>query len=245
MNRYILADIKRIYKKVSHWVWFGIMLLYVISCTVGANIVSAADIVDDLKMSFTYAAVPFGVLALFYVYGDDFKAKTSQIAIGIGISRRKVVIAKWLESVLLMALDSVAMIVVTIIINLIFGSFHPSFVGWMQVLGVVLVALIQTGAYMSIIMIITYAARGTAVSLLIYVLVSCGWINKGINYLGFFNWARALHIPQMTMTNLATICRSRMILGNFAPLQWIGLIIYIAIGIFVSVVIFERQELEF
>lgn len=247
MNRYIIADLKRIFKKKSHWIIFAILVLFcAIGCIdMGSTPMTGADIIDSLKMDFNYAAVPFGVLSIFYVFADDLKAKTSQIAIGIGISRREVVIAKWLESALMMAIDILLIFIACILTNIVSTTAHPTFGEWIQAAVVAFVAIFQMAAYLSIVMITIYAGHGTTLALLIYVLLSCGLINKAVNYLGYFSVPRALHIPQMSITNLATTCRSRMILGSAAPLQWLGLAIYIVIGIVVTVEIFKHQELEF
>lgn len=243
MTRYILADIKRVLKRIPHWVIVALALIFFGSTGSGEGR-TVADVVDSAKTTFIYACVPCGFLAIVFVLGDDLRAKTAQIAIGIGISREKVILSKWLECMVLAFIDELILLFSTTIGVLINGiAFKAS--DWGELFLVLIMSVIATGVYLALVFPIITVSGGTSVALLIYIFLSTGLINKGLGYLELVRPIQKLHIIGKTPTNLINVCRSRMILGNFAFAQWIGIILFLAVFLGVSILIYKKQELEF
>lgn len=244
MSRYILADIKRVFKRVPYWIIVGIAIVMFGTLDTSGEATTVVDVVDMTKNVFHYACVPCGFLAIIYVIGEDLHAKTAQIAIGIGIAREKVVITKWLECVIITAVNESLLLIFTFVCSLFCNSpFSAS--DWGEVILVMLVSIVGTGVYMALVFPIITGSRATALAMLVYIFLSTGLINKGLKYLEFFPAVQKLRIIGKTPTNLLEVCRSRMILGSFAFGQWVGVVLFIAAFLGLSIIIFRKQELEF
>lgn len=243
MSRYIIADIKRILKRISYWV-IVLLMIWLSSSFTTAGGVSSMDIVDSTKMLFVYACVPCGFLEIIYVLGEDLRARTAQIAIGIGISREKVVIAKWLECFIITAIHQ-GLLLLAVFLYAVNQKAPFTASDWKEVALVLLMSVIGTGVYLALVFPIIVAANGTSLAIVVYIFLSTGLINKGLGYLELLRPVQKLHIIGKTPTNLINVCRSRMILGTFATGQWIGVILFIAVFLGLSIFIYKKQELEF
>ena len=244
MSRYIAADMSRILKKISHWVMVAIVLYFIADSARTDTMEVGFDIADMIKSAFKFIPVPCGFFAIVYVFGDDFKGKTAQVAIGIGISRVQVVMAKWIETVLLTAIDTAIWITGAVVSSLLSnGAITISVMPEILLTG--LMSVIATSVYIAFAMMIMIPSRGTTFALLIFIFMSTGMIAKGLGYLVLFEPIQKLHVINMLPTNLINACRSRMILGSFAMLQWFALIAEIALFLFITILIYRKQELEF
>lgn len=244
MSRYIFADLKRVFKRVPLLIIVAVLIWVCGSIDRTVTEGLAMDIVDQTKKTFIYACVPAGFLSLIFILGEDLRAKTAQIAIGIGISREKVVLAKWLECVIFTAVCELVMICYSFITaSMHSAQFTAS--DWGEVLLVLLTSVVATGVYMAIVFPIIIASNGISVAMLVYVFLSTGLINKGLGYLDFIKPIQKLHIIGKTPTNLLNVCRTRMILGHMAIGQWIGVILFMAAFLGLSIFIYRKQELEF
>lgn len=245
MGRYILADMNRVLKKVSFWII--LILLILIFGSISQNEEAEGliiDVIDQTKNIFLYACVPCGFFAMIYLIGEDLRAKTAQIAIGIGVKRGAVVMAKWLECVIFTAFCELLLILYSIASA---AMNHANFTldNWREILMVMIASVIGTGLYMAIVFPIIIASNGITLAMLVYIFLSTGLINKGLGYLEFLKPVQRLHIIGKTPTNLLNVCRSRMILGYFALGQWIGVILFIAAFLGLSILIYRKCELEF
>lgn len=244
MSRYIAADMSRILRKISHWVMVAIVLYFVADSSTVSTMETGFDMASMLQSMFKYMCVPCGFFAILYVFLEDFKGKTAQIAIGVGISRVQVVFAKWIETVILSAIDTFIWLFGAILASTFTnGAFTMNTIPKILLTG--LMSVIATSVYIAFVMIIMIPTRGTTFALLVFIFMSTGLIAKGMGYLVLFKPIQKLHIISVLPTNLISVCRSRMILGSFAPLHWLGLIIEIALFLGITILIYRKQELEF
>ncbi len=54
-----------------------------------------------------------------------------------------------------------------------------------------------------------------------------------------------LHLSNQLPTNLISVFKARLILGIFGFPSFLGILLYIAAGIALSALVFEKRELEF
>lgn len=104
MYNYIFADIARVLKKRS--VRFGIpgfalCLALLLLCYGGKGAVSA-DMRRAAEFALDFFPLVIGTLLFVSVYADDFKCRAMQVAIGAGVSREGIVLAKFGECALLL-----------------------------------------------------------------------------------------------------------------------------------------------
>ena len=104
MHNYMLADIARVLKKRSvrfGFPGFALCLALLLLFYGGKGTVS-----DDMRRAAEFALDFFplviGTLLFVSVYADDFKCRAMQVAIGAGVSRESIVLAKFGECALLL-----------------------------------------------------------------------------------------------------------------------------------------------
>lgn len=104
MHNYMLADIARVLKKRS--VRVGIpgfeLCLALLLLFYGGNGAVSADMRRAAEFALDFFPLVIGTLLFVSVYADDFKCRAMQVAIGAGVSREGIVLAKFGECTLLL-----------------------------------------------------------------------------------------------------------------------------------------------
>jgi len=104
MHNYMLADIARVLKKRS--VRFGLpgfeLCLALLLLFYGGNGAVSADMRRAAEFALDFFPLVIGTLLFVSVYADDFKCRAMQVAIGAGVSREGIVLAKFGECALLL-----------------------------------------------------------------------------------------------------------------------------------------------
>lgn len=106
MRNLIIADIDRILRKKSLWILLAVSFLFA-----AAGVYGKISSSPDRSLAFTVAAangVGFagflvGIVLVLNVYADDFKSMTFISVIGRGISRKKLIIARFLDTFLILS----------------------------------------------------------------------------------------------------------------------------------------------
>ena len=110
MLDYIIADYLRIIKRIPRII--GIALFY-IALIIYMLVKSSSKTATWNSVSFVSAITTFtalfslflGVFEFLAIFSDDFKAKTMQVAIGLGIHRSKIIASKMIEVAILLLTD--------------------------------------------------------------------------------------------------------------------------------------------
>ena len=246
MKNYINADLYRIYRRVPRWIWLTtvfaiIALLFWPSNNEESTII---ELVDFLEQVLRYVPVFIGFIEIIYVFGDDFAGKTAQIAIGTGVKRRQVILAKWFELLIVTAIDVVIISIIAIVLSVIHSHSFPAEL-IVDVIVHIIMSVLATGAFISIVFPIMFAMQNITVAFLIYILLSAGAINKLIGLLANIKILRRIGIENFTLTNCLTVFRSRLILGSFKFESALGIIIYVSLALWFTCKIFKNRELEF
>lgn len=117
MNNYIFADIKRILHKKSFLAAAGIYAgIFLFMMFIYFNPTFTADAyIAKTKNFLSFFPFLIGLALFLSVYYDDFKSKSMQIAIGYGIPRYKIVLSKFIESVVLFAVTALCILVIVLV----------------------------------------------------------------------------------------------------------------------------------
>lgn len=123
MRNYIFADIRRIAWKQSFLAVLGAYMgLFLLMMFLYFNPTFTAEAYTAKTKTFlSFFPLFLGVLVFLAVYYDDFKSKSMQVAIGYGISRYRVVLAKFVESILLLLTAGLAMGLVIFVLPVLLG----------------------------------------------------------------------------------------------------------------------------
>ena len=246
MIRYIKADFYRVFTKISRYIVLGLLfiLLGVILYAVAKNNATVYQLVDLLVKAIPYVAVAFGLVEYIYVYVEDFKAKTMQIAIGTGIPRRKVVLTKWVEFGLLCLLDYIVMIALIFIICAFNGlRFEGDSAKDVYIL--FLFGWLKAFVCVGFTMIVVFRTQATTGGLLLYLALSAGVVKVLLSTIFDLNFLAPLHLSTILFSNLLETARSRAVLGTFSTLHIIGILIYIGVCYLATTLLFRKKELEF
>lgn len=246
MIRYISADLYRIFRRKARLI-IAIIILYLVGDVFRPHMESDTTIVEMVDMIETmlkYAPPIIGFLEMFYVFADDFAGKTAQIAIGIGIKRREVVLTKWADMVIISAIDITVIAALASVLSSMKSGAMPTQL-LVSVISHAVVAVMSIAVYTSVVMPIMFAMQSVVVSNILYLILSFGLIFKLLEYVAMMEKLQKFNIGSITLTNALNVLRSRMLLGNFHIVSFMTIIIYGAAGILITYLIYRNRELEF
>lgn len=104
MTNYLNADLRRILRKQSFLGSVGVFVLFfVVMVFIYVNPSFTAEMyVAKVTGFLSFFPLVIGVFVFISVYADDFKCRSMQVAIGYGIPRSHIILAKLMESTILL-----------------------------------------------------------------------------------------------------------------------------------------------
>ena len=249
MIGYLCCDMRRLLRRFPRW----LMLLLGIGGLALAAAVFGQTGLYGAWSSFAYVAaikamvkplsLIIGVIELFFVFGDDLKAKTMQAAIGTGLSRTDIVLGKFLEIVLLALLD----VILYAVFLLAFGALFQAgllavqlrelsvycFVEWLKVVG-----------YMSLTMILLFYKRSLGLALVLYIALYAKVLHTLARLLLSFKAIEGLHLSRYTFTASIDTLQTYLIGGLSGVGPLLVALAYCALGCLTAMLLFQKRELE-
>ena len=246
MINYIYADIKRIAKRLPRIIALIIVyaiLLTVIAVTRSSNW-NSVMFINAVEQYSLILPLVIGLVEIAAVYSDDFKAKAMQIAIGTGMPRRRVVLSKYLEIILLVLADVLICALLAFAAGAVLGAdidadqaseLAMRFLGvWLNII-----------SYLSLTMILMFYMQGTGGGTILYLVLSLHIINNLIGLVAGIKAIQFLHIDSYTLTSMLQAFTTRLYIGTFSAGRFAGIILYIVAGYTASAFVFSRRELDF
>ena len=248
MSKYLFADLMRLLKRVPLWIVLGIyaaatVLILDISVSLSEGVTSV-QMMSIASTMLELAPLTVGIMCVTLVYGDDFKSRIMQVAIGGGISRNKIILMKLIESAILSAFEIIVIILTSMITSAVMGyPFAGTQVRDIFVEGFTILVMII--GYVSITQILMFLRQGTGLAVLLFISLSMGLISELFSLLELIKPLQKMHIGSYTFTSLSEVFATRLALGhvNFGAL--IGVILYIGISFLLTALIYRKRELEF
>lgn len=250
MRNYIHADIKRILSRKSHA--FSMLLLFAIYALMlympnrDLQMTSVA-LINSACSNLGYLALFIGLFEMLAVFSEDFKVKTMQVAIGLGVSRSKVVLCKLLEVFILLVIDSLALLAIVLGVGGLLGVSVPMTV--LKDLIVTLLTQVVWGntVYTSLTMIVLFSTHSSVLAIFVYVLLGIDVINIILSLLPLvgIDFLEPLKLTNLTHSSLINVFETRLALGTFDVLSLLGTMVYVALGVFGTFKIFAHRELDF
>ena len=250
MRNYIHADVKRILQRSSHL--FTMLLVFLVYfCTIyfpnrGAQ-TTAVTLVASACSTLDWLVTFVGLFEMIAVFSEDFKVKTMQVAIGLGVSRNKVVLCKLLEVAILLVLDCIALTLLTMGVGFLFGA-PIGFIVLRDLICTLLVkCLLAQVVCVSLTMIVLFVTQSTILSIFVYALISLGVVNLVLSLMPMFGITalESLNLHRLTLSYLIGAFQTRLLLGTFDFGPFIGIVIYLGVGIFATCKLFGKRELDF
>lgn len=249
MLNYIRADLHRILRRVPRIVILLLVLVIANVITVH-NTVSGQEngigFMSHIPALITVVGAFFGVVEIMAVFADDFRAKTMQVAIGLGVSRRHVVLAKAIEYAVLILLDTFVLGVTVIVNGTVLGmelTGDDVYQIMIRVFFAVISALIP--ALFTMIPIFYMQSTGLAAILFLVFYIDPLAQIFGL-FLGMNEIVIRLHLREIMFSSLVNAVNTSLTLHtNFPALQLLGLAVYVVVGYLLTVLVFNKRELEF
>lgn len=249
MKRYICADLLRLFKRVQRdiLIVLSIAATVVILCvmaTMGKDPTLGNDYASQIKGAIGLLGFVFGLLEIIYIYGDDFKAKSMQIAIGSGISRRRIVNSKWVIMMIMVAIDLI-ILTIALLITAPFVSIGFSMKSVLEIIACVFYTWLSIISSVGAVAILFFAAQGIGLGVLLYIGLQFGLFTKMLDIASALLKIEKWHLSSYELTSLNNVFGARLELGNISFPSLIGILIYMVLSFVITEVIFRHRELEF
>lgn len=247
MINYILADLKRITlripRAVAMVVILGILIAYMRTAATGSqwNVITYTL---TLEQYFGMLTVMLGVVELISVFSEDFKAKTMQVAIGIGIPRWRIVLSKFIELMVLVFVDLVVIALVALIAAPIL-QVAPNGEQVMEILGNLFSVWLGIIAYGTLCTILIFFTQGIGIATILYLALASGIVNSILEILFSLDAVKSFHLQRFTLTAIIKMFNARILLGTFSFPNFLGILLYTALAFTATLAIFSKRELDF
>ena len=250
MLNYIRADFYRIFHQALRYIWLVLCMVVLVALQLSLAMKDNLNALGFAASIHTYlkvAAVICGVGELSSVFTDDFRAKTMQIAIGNGVSRRHVVLAKLLEMVILFLVDMLIITVLMILGGVIFMGLSFTARPIQQMLVSVFTSTLTAVLCADVAMILLFYTQKTGFAPLLYLVLYVDPVN--LIFQMFFSTNEIflrLRLGDYTMTSLIGTINTQLGLGASFPLSKIILVLVYIVAVYViTCLVFDKQELDF
>ena len=249
MTNYIKADVSRILRKNSFFTAVGLfLLLYIIMVFIYFNPSFTAEMyVAKLTSYLSYYPLIVGLLVFICVYVDDFKCKSMQTAIGYGFSRTRIIVAKLLESSLLLLGVGIIMALVVNIVPILIGLDIDS-IQHLNLTLTMMVEVLRTIGYIAISAIAVFASQNATNGIIFYVLFSTKSVyivlsmilgqDIIVNTIG--DLTKYLYTQQLYTIKTAIIYQETSVVAFI-----VSIMVYVIVPTIISNIIFKKKELEF
>ncbi|MEE0435305.1 MAG: hypothetical protein UDB11_07860 [Peptococcaceae bacterium] len=249
MWHYISADLRRVARKPSFCGVVGAFaLLFAVLIFIYFNPTFTMDVYVAKVVQFL-GFFPFfiGGVVFLAVYVDDFKCKSMQVAIGYGMSRSRLVLAKLLESVLLVLGVSLVMTVLVLVTPMLLGLTAS----WQQLAALalsVMAEMFRAFGYIAMAAVLVFLTQDGSGGIIAYVLLSTKTVYIVLSmilsqdiFLSTFG-----DCTQYLYTALLYTVKASVVSGtSFLPMLVVTLLLYVGVPTVVAVIGFQKKELEF
>lgn len=249
MLNYMIADIRRILKKPSFLLAVGVFMasyLLLVFIKSGPSYGSEA-LIQDVRTLMTWFPFMVGLPIFLSVFADDFSTKAMYVAMGFGLSRRRLLLAKLLEVFILSLFWAVLIFLMVSLLSTALGLSLSS--GGLFELGLILsVEVCRLLGFTSLCLPLVFFFQGMIEGLIVYVLLSSKMLQLMLSML----------LSREVVTNLVGDLSSYLLtpmiydwqlnlLGKKEVLlPQLGLIaLYLLLPFLVAMQVFEQKELEF
>ena len=247
MGNFIKADVYRIMTKRSRIV---LMLLFVLvrmirlfskMASPEINIYEATDQIGGFDVIYVMIMM---LVNLFIIYGDDIKARSMQVAIGLGMKRTQIVIAKWISMVIVVSSDLLFLTILEFAGVGISGKLASGYMVTTVLLGR-LDTLLEIIMSVTLSMGVTFFTQKIVLGVFVYLIVILCGLNSIVRCFASVEIVRRLRLWQISAVTQLEIFQSKLYLGLFDWKSFVIILIYLALGFGVTMRLFKKKELDF
>ena len=164
MTNLIKADLGRILKKPVLYLFTILPIVQLIADSIGFKKENSFARINTLWGSISAAAALFFTLsALILVFGDEFRSGAMQTVIGHGLSRTKLILAKYFECLILLLGQTILLALSVLITNACIGVIASPQDNAIMMMGAIFQCFLPICAYLSISVFLIFTMWNAAV----------------------------------------------------------------------------------
>ena len=253
MRNVIKADIRRVQSKVGFIVCMGIEVALIILAGILGKFVPLT--VNGEKNATLYVAAAIFFFPLFVgisifsaIYSDDFKSSSMQTAIGFGMTRYKLIWARFFEGLLLLCETAVVFSIVYFVTEKILGEKNSDIIN--GIITDIWVRDLKILGFLCLSLIIVYGTQKPGGGLVLYILLLTGVFGtmiEALDFIPFFS-DREIKISKYFPSGVITSLQEAINDGDAGKiiLYFVAFsVCYIVVPVFISIGIFNKKELDF
>ncbi len=248
MRNFIAADLRRLSRRKPRLIL--LFVIYAVSVALlmffkGTTTWNSVSLIQSANNIFTYCGIAIGVVEILIAYASDFKSKLMQLAIGTGIVRRKLVLAKLIEIFTLEAFSMHFLYIIAVIFGLITGVALTA-AQYGELMVCLVTSIIGNIIYTTLSSFFIFLTQNAGLTALFYVL--CLWdpLTTVLSILGQYQrWILNYNLTNYCYSTSVNLFKAHLMLGQFNFGALVRIILYLIIFYLATVFVFEKKELEF
>ena len=249
MTNYLSADLRRILHKQSFLGSVGAFaVLFAVLVFIYFNPSFTAEMYAAKATSFlSFFPLIIGVFVFMSVYADDFKCRSMQVAIGYGMPRSRIILAKLLESASLLFGTAVIMGILVLCTPVSLGL-APTTQQLMSLALTVAAEMFRALGYLALSTIPVFFSQDAVGGIIAYVLLSSKTVYIVLSMvLGQELLVNTIgDLTQYLYTTQLYMVKADLMGGNPFIFPFVAaLLIYIFLPTVIAVIGFRKKELEF
>lgn len=247
MKNYINADFHRIEEKKSRFLLLMLIAVIQIAFLLYSGLAKHKDAfsmtneIDGVDTLYMVIIMAYNILLS---YGQDFQAKAMQSALGMGLTRRQVVLSKWISMSLIIVADFLFLGVVQFTTVIALGKLAGGFT-LSRTITTLFSRLIMLILSMTLTMIVLFYTQNVLLGILAYFYIILGVTSSIIDIAIKNPIVQKLQLWNIDVTNQVPGFMDRLLTGQFDIRYFLGILLYFIIGIELSVYLFKKKELDF
>ncbi len=247
MINYLYADLRRVLTRIPRL--FVLLPVYILLSVIfiiakNTNGLDSVVFMSTFGQYMDIIPIVVGITELVSIFSSDFKAKTMQVAIGIGIPRRRIVLSKLLEVIIIILIDTLIIGIISVGTGAFLGIELNS-EQFMEIFARLLTFWLKICCFIDISMILIFNMQSTGIAIVFYMFCAPGFIRSILKLLLELDFLKPLYLSNALPSSLFETFQTRMVLGNISIGHFIGIAIYIVAAYFITVLTFKKRELDF
>lgn len=249
MSRLIKADIDRVLRRKALW-FLVIAVLAIVTFIIFDRVLSAPDkgfaFAAAAGDGFTQVGFIVGLFLILNIYADDFKSMSFINVIGRGVSRWKVIIAKLIDTYVIMINMYFVSVLMILLLKFIMGiSLSPVEVQYIVFKAVC--DVITTTASIVVAAVFFYMTENTVLGVIAFIFCEV-IIPMALDLVVMIPRISQFHLERIFISGITSSMMADFMFGNI--LGGIGLLLlinvaYIGLPILITILLFNIKELDF
>jgi len=242
MLKLIRGEIYRLIHKKSTYIYFAVLLVgYFLLAFMRSGGFDQESLVNDALELFYFLPALVGGFLFAAIYTDDLNAKNLITLVGHGLSKTKIVLAKFVLAILFGAVVFALVPLIHCAIYTALGCLVTT-QEWAMLYAIVFKSWLATLGFCALASIVVYGLQRTTFAIVTYILLAVNVVHTLlVSALNMLNLNLSDHLLSGITDRIATDLMSNVSVA----LPFLEYAIYIVIAVILSIVVFRKKEMEF